>query len=126
MNCPFCGNANLEGAKFCSSCGKTLDGTATTFSASQPIVDPSTPKVPDYLIPAIIETVCCCLPLGIASLYYAVQARNKAAAGNYADALTAATSAKTYFWIGLVVGLMFAAIFGIFYYMGGTHHPKFR
>lgn len=122
---PILRNVNADNAKFCSSCGRALAGGATVFSAPQPVVDPYAPKVPDYLIPAIIELICCCMPLGIVSLYYAIQAREKKAVGNYAAALTAAQTAKTFFWIGLVAGFVFIVIYIIGMVMGVIDSSKF-
>ncbi|MDQ3389279.1 MAG: CD225/dispanin family protein, partial [Gemmatimonadota bacterium] len=37
---------------------------------AQPIPDRN---VPNYLIPSILATLCCCLPAGIVSIIYAAQ-----------------------------------------------------
>src|ERR1043166_271348 len=50
---------------------------AQAFAASQPAVD-----VPNYLVPAILCTLCCCLPGGIAAIIYAAQVNSKKAAGD--------------------------------------------
>lgn len=71
-------------------------------------------SVPNYLVPSILVTLCCCLPGGIASIIYAVQANNKAAAGDLVggakDAKTALTIMLVSAGLGLLVNL---GVFGL-------------
>jgi hypothetical protein len=78
-----------------------------TGSASnqQPYAQPTTyEKVPNNLILAIISTLCCCMPLGIASIIFAAQVDGLAARGEIAKAQDSANKAKTFAIIGIVVG----------------------
>jgi hypothetical protein len=62
--------------------------------------------VPNYLVPAILVTLFCCLLGGIVSIVYAAQANSKAAAGDYEGAIQAANQAKTWLWVSFVIGLV--------------------
>jgi Interferon-induced transmembrane protein len=68
---------------------------------------PSTEKIPTYLAPAIITTVCCgCTPLGIVAIVYAAQVNGKLAAGDVPGALRASRLAKMWSWISFGVFLV--------------------
>ena len=67
-----------------------------------------------YVIFAILTTVLCCLPLGIASIIYASKINSLQNAGDYAGAQQAAKKAKTFAIIGAVVGLIVSVIYGAF------------
>ena len=83
---------------------------------------PQMPPPPDnYLVWAILATICCCLPFGIVSIVYATKVNGLYQMGQYQEALAASNSAKTwaiasaicgviigiiYFFIGLAQGLM--------------------
>jgi hypothetical protein len=76
-----------------------------------PIAPPG--NIPNYLVPAIISTICCCLPAGIVSIIYATQVNTKVAAGDVAGAMDASAKAKTWFIVAIVVGVIVNGIFGI-------------
>ena len=77
---------------------------------SQPWTPPpasSTPtNVPNYLIPAIIATLLCCLPLGVVSIIFATQVNGKVAAGDMEGALAASKKAKTFMFIAVGGGVV--------------------
>jgi hypothetical protein len=50
--------------------------------------------VPNYLVFAILVTVFCCLPTGIAAIIYAAQVNTKLQAGDIAGAQQASKNAK--------------------------------
>ncbi|MDR1492786.1 MAG: CD225/dispanin family protein [Planctomycetaceae bacterium] len=58
--------------------------------------------IPDYLVWAILETLFCCLPFGIAGIIYSAQANSAKSAGNYYQAIESAKKAKKYLIIGVV------------------------
>ena len=62
-------------------------------------------KVPNYLIPAIISTLCC-FPLGIISIIFAAQVNGKVAAGDVAGAMDAAKKAKLFSIIFIALGVV--------------------
>lgn len=61
---------------------------------------------PNYLVQAILVTLCCCLPFGIVSIVYAAQVNGLYNQGNYAGAVEKSESAKKWAWIGFIVGLI--------------------
>jgi hypothetical protein len=73
--------------------------------------------VPNYLLPAILVTVCCCLPAGIASVVFAAQANARRELGDVAGGWDAAGKAKLWAWVGFGLSILFyggyAALFGI-------------
>jgi hypothetical protein len=69
--------------------------------------------VPDYFVPAIISTLCCCLPAGIASIVYSSKARTNRDAGNIPAALEASKQAKMWLIIAVVAGIAVGVIYGI-------------
>ena len=68
----------------------------------------STPREPvaNYLVPAILSTLCCCLPFGIVAIFYASQVSAKGSAGDEAGAKAAATNARLWCWISLGLGAL--------------------
>jgi hypothetical protein len=76
------------------------------FSQQQTPVD-----VPDYLIWTIIETICCCQPLGIAGIVFSILANSAKSSGDYAKAVQNAKYAK----ICLIVGVIGGLVIGLLY-----------
>ena len=73
-----------------------------------------TPDVPDYFVWSLLETLLCCLPIGIIALIFSNKANSAKSAGQYAEAQKNAKRAK----IALILGLCgaipyFIAMFGI-------------
>ncbi|ROS30488.1 CD225/dispanin family protein [Cellulomonas sp. PhB150] len=72
---------------------------------------------PNYLVWAILTTVLCCLPLGIASIVFSSQVNSKFAQGDYAGAANSSNKAKQFaLWgaiIGLVLGVGWAIVVGV-------------
>ena len=70
---------------------------------------------PNYLVWAIVSTVFCCLPLGIASIVFAAQVNGKYASGDVAGAQQSSAKAKKFaIWsavVGLLVGALYIIIF---------------
>lgn len=67
----------------------------------------SATAVPNYLVPAILVTLFCCLPGGIVSIVYASQVNGKIAAGDIAGAQAASKNAKMWTMISAGVGVVF-------------------
>jgi hypothetical protein len=58
---------------------------------------------PNYLVWAILSTVLCCLPLGVASIVFAAQVNNKWAVGDIAGARESSEKAKKFaIWSAIV------------------------
>ena len=80
---------------------------------SQPAGGAGTPP-PNYLVWAILTTILCCLPLGVASIVFSAQVNSKWAAGDHAGAVEASEKAKKFaIWsaiAGVVVGVLYAIL----------------
>ena len=74
--------------------------------------------VPNYLVPAILTTVFCCLPFGIVSIVYAAQVNGKVAAGDRAGALESSRNARMWAWISFGSGLVLIVGYGIIVVIG--------
>ena len=78
---------------------------------------PSGSPPPNYLVWAILTTIFCCLPLGIASIVFAAQVNGKYAAGDSAGARASSEKAKMFAIYsavaGVVVGILYGAIAAI-------------
>jgi hypothetical protein len=68
--------------------------------------------VPNYLVPAILTTIFCCMPFGIVSIVYAAQVNSKLAVGDFAGAMDASQKAKTWAWWSF--GIMLVGIVAYF------------
>ena len=116
MFCSKCGTQVPDGAAFCSKCGQPMGAVAAPPAAAPAAPVPGAPpvKVPTHLVEAIIVTLLCCLPAGIAAIIYAGQVNGKLAAGDVAGAMEASRKAKMWTWIsagaGLVVGIIYAIL----------------
>ena len=62
-------------------------------------------SVPNYLVPAILSTVFCCLPAGIVSIVFAAQVNSKLNAGDLVGARQASGRARTWMIVSIVAGL---------------------
>ena len=106
MYCPKCGAKNDDNAFKCMSCGAIFQ------QGSQFVAQPA--KVSNYLVPAILCTIFCCLPFGIPAIIFAAQVNTKLAAGDVEGATEASKKAKIWcfvaFGLGLVGGIMYAAL----------------
>jgi hypothetical protein len=64
----------------------------------------------NYLIPAILVTLFCCLPGGIVAIINATQVNSKYAAGDMQGALNASKNAKTWTMISAGIGAVIFVI----------------
>lgn len=60
----------------------------------------TTQSVPNYLTQAILVTLFCCVPLGIAAIIQAAQVNAKLQAGDYKGAVDSSERAATFCWLG--------------------------
>ena len=80
----------------------------------------------NYLVPAILTTIFCCLPAGIVSIVFAAQVNGKWQAGDQAGAMDSSRKAKTWAWVSFGVGLagilvwVLVAVVGGFSFSTGT------
>jgi len=66
---------------------------------------------PNYLVWAILSTLLCCLPLGIASIVFSAQVNSKYSAGDVAGAQESSAKAKKFAIWSAAVGLVLAAVY---------------
>ncbi len=102
--CPQCGNANADTATVCAGCQAALPRAG---EAAAPGAAPAAkPQISNYLIPAVLVTLCCCLPGGIVAIVYATQVNSKLQAGDIAGAQAASKNAKLWCMVAAGVGLV--------------------
>ena len=65
---------------------------------------------PNYLVPSILVTLCCCLIGGIVAIVYAAQVNSKWSAGDYAGARAASANAKMWCWLSFGIGILTNAV----------------
>lgn len=76
------------------------------------------PKVPNYLIQAILVTLFCCVPFGIVAIVYAAQVNGKVALGDMEGAWRTSRSAKNWAWISFGVGLLINIAWVVIFLLG--------
>jgi hypothetical protein len=101
MYCTQCGTSRPDGMSVCPNCG-----TGTPVFAAPP-------QIQNYLVTAIVVTLCCCVPAGIVAIVYAAQVNSKLAAGDIAGAQESARLAKIWSWVGLGCGVILGIIYAI-------------
>lgn len=73
------------------------------------------PPMPDnYLIWAILATICCCIPSGIVAIIYAAKVSPAYYRGDYMAAMDASSKAQLWVIISFVAGLIWAPFSMIF------------
>jgi hypothetical protein len=75
---------------------------------------------PNYLVWAILTTVLCCLPLGVASIVFAAQVNGKWAAGDVAGAQASSEKAKKFAIASAAVGAVVAVIYIVILVAAGS------
>ena len=112
MYCTKCGASRPEGMSICPNCGTVAQVPPPPAAAA-----PATPAAPgtiqNYLVPAILVTLCCCVPAGVVAIVYAAQVNSKLAAGDIAGAQESARMAKIWSWVGFGFGVVIAIVYGI-------------
>ena len=73
---------------------------------STPSASGATSDVPNYLVPAILSTIFCCLPLGVVSIIFATQVNSKVQTGDIAGAMEASRKAKMFTFIAVGLGVL--------------------
>jgi Interferon-induced transmembrane protein/zinc-ribbon domain len=115
--CSQCGASNTDDATRCTQCGRDLN--APIQATPSAVISPGQPvavNVPNYLVPAILVTVLCCLFTGIPAIVYAAQVNGKLATGDVVGAQLASKNAKMWCWISVGAGLLCI----VFYVMAGV------
>ena len=115
MHCRTCGARNDDQARFCVNCGQKLEEQEAMYGGDPAYAPYGVPggypqHIPNYLIPSILVTIFCCLPLGIVAIIFAAQVNGKVAAGDITGAQSASRTARTLVIVPVVVG---AVVIGI-------------
>jgi hypothetical protein len=66
----------------------------------------SSPNIQNYLVPAILATVLCCVPVGVVAIIFSAQVNSKIAAGDISGAMEASKKAKMFMFIAAGAGLL--------------------
>jgi hypothetical protein len=80
--------------------------------AQATVLPPAGTQVENYLVWAILSTICCCIPLGIPAIVFSTQVNSKLAAGDVTGARESARKAKMWCWIAFGAGII-SSIIGI-------------
>ena len=99
MLCKTCGKEIADDVTFCPHCGNSTSNPADESA-------PETVRINTWLVPAILATVCCCMPFGVVSIVYAVGANTEVSNRNFALAQEKADKAKTWFWVSFICGFV--------------------
>ena len=67
-------------------------------------------NIPNYLVPAILVTLLCCVPSGIVAIVYASQVNSKKQVGDFGGAAAASSKAQTWCWVSVGLGLIVAIL----------------
>ncbi len=82
----------------------------------------------NYMVLAILSTIFCCIPTGVASIVYASKVNEMYARGEYTEAERASKNAKMWGLIGvgasLLIWVVYFAIFG-FALLGGLANGNY-
>jgi len=82
---------------------------------------PGSEKIPNYLVWAILCTLCCCLPGGIVSIVYSTKVDGLVAAGYIEQARDASNKAKMWAMISGGVGfVVFVLYWGVMTFVAMT------
>lgn len=99
MFCTKCGAPNQDEAARCEKCGRPFN------------VPPPLEPIPNYLVQAILTTVCCCMPFGIVAIVYAAQVNGKILAKDWEEARHCSRLAMTWSWVAFGCGLVGGALY---------------
>jgi hypothetical protein len=108
MFCTHCGAKNKAKAVQCVKCGEPL----TTAPVSE--------TIPNYLAPAILSTICCCVPFGIVSIVYAAQVNSKIQIQDWEGARNCSRLAKTWAWVAFGCGFMGSVLYLLVMVLGAV------
>jgi predicted secreted protein len=75
-----------------------------------PYGGPTGAPPPNHLVWAILSTLFCCLPLGIAAIVFASQVNSKYNVGDYAGAQESSRKARNFALWGTVIGVVIAVL----------------
>ena len=117
------GNAGDNNAE--ASDSATPQSVATAYTPAPQAATAQSPRQaggipacpPNYLVWAILSTICCCTPVGIVAIVYTSQVMSRYNRGDYAGALMASQRAQLWLILAFVLGLIavpFMFLMGLF------------
>ncbi len=113
MYCSKCGNLVDDNVMYCPKCGAEMKKDQQPVQGNAPTQGQYPPD--NYLVWAILSTLFCCLPLGIASIIFASKVDSAYQRGDYHGAMEASRKAKQFATWGAVTALIVWAIYFIVY-----------
>lgn len=72
---------------------------------------PQEPMPPTYLVWAIVATICCCLPAGVAAIVFSSQVSSRYYARDYEGARRASRQAEIWIIVSIVAGVIVNALY---------------
>lgn len=109
-----CGVVPMSEKKFCNNCGIETQPHQVVCTSCGVVLSTSQ-DIPNYLIPAILVTLFCCIPLGIPAIVYAAQTNNKIQRGDLQGAMNSSKNAKMCVWWSFGVGLAVWIIYNLLF-----------
>ena len=118
--CSNCGTQVPDNSKYCPSCGNAQSNQVNTPSPMNspsyggPAYEPHNnfpPNVENHLVKAILVTLFCCLPFGIAAIVSASQVSTKLSVGDIQGAMEASKKANDWANIALGIGITIGVIY---------------
>ena len=100
--CKNCGGEIPPNSKVCPKCGTTVDNDG---------ILPRDIKRPWLLALSVFSTTCCCIPIGILSVYFTMRGDNLADKGD----LIAAERSYCHAELSAVTAIILGGIFGVIY-----------
>jgi t-SNARE complex subunit (syntaxin) len=82
--------------------------------------------VPNYLVWAIVSTLCCFWPTGIVAIVFAAQVDGKLARGDYDGAVNSSNNAKMWSWISFGVSAAILVLYVLLIMVAGIAGPGTR
>lgn len=100
MYCHRCGTILPEGADRCPTCGWQLPASRK-------------PSFTSFLAPAILVTLFCCAPFGVAAVVYAARVDPLLSGGDPSGAEESARKARLWTWVAFGLGLLPWLFYGV-------------
>lgn len=99
MYCTNCGNPLPDASSRCPRCGTGQGGLQTGPARPSPNPD-------NYLVAAVLLSLCWCTPLGLVALVYAGKGSGLLEAGDVVRASEYGAKARMWAWIAFGLGLL--------------------
>jgi hypothetical protein len=123
--CTRCLTGNVDDATQCSGCGAGLPPAGQTSSGDE-LRQPFRTGVivPNHMLFAVLVTMFCFLPTGIAAIVSSARVNNKLAVGDIEGARRASKNAQMWCLISVGMGLVMLVAFGLLFVFGIAGTPR--